>query len=42
MIIHQKPYVLASRLISMGMVRGLACEKMEKPMNWVVFVEWTN
>ncbi len=24
----------------MGMVRGLACEKMEKPMNWVVYVEW--
>jgi hypothetical protein len=41
-IIHQKPYVLASRLISMGMARGLSCENMEKPMNWVVYAEWTN
>jgi hypothetical protein len=33
MIIHQKPYVPTSRLISMGMAKGLACEKMGKLMN---------
>jgi hypothetical protein len=33
MIIHEKPYVLALRLNSMGMARGLACEKMGKLMN---------
>jgi hypothetical protein len=42
MIIHQKPYVPPSRLISMGMARGLACEKMGKMMNWAIYAEWMN
>jgi hypothetical protein len=29
-------------LISLGMARGLACEKMGKAMNWAVYGEWTN
>ncbi len=33
MIIHKKPYVPTSRLISMGMAQVLDCEKMGKLMN---------
>jgi hypothetical protein len=28
MIVHQKPYLPTSRLIYLGMTRGLACEKI--------------
>ncbi len=36
MIIHKKPYV---PMISMGMAKGLNCEKMGKLMNWEIYVE---
>jgi len=43
MIIHQKPYLLASRLIPLGTVQGLTFEKVHgKNMNWALYVEWTN
>lgn len=43
MVVHQKPYLLASRLISLGMAQGLASKKIHgKPMNWALYVEWTN
>jgi hypothetical protein len=40
--IHQKPYLPSSQLISLGMAKGLACEKMGKAMNWAMYGEWTN
>jgi hypothetical protein len=42
MKVHQKACVLASKSISFGMVRGLACERLGKPMNWTMYAEWTN
>jgi hypothetical protein len=43
MVVHQKPYLLASRLISLGMAQGLASKKIHgKPMNWALYAEWTN
>ncbi len=43
MIIHQKPYLLTSRLIPLGMVRGLTFEKVHgKNMNWALYAKWTN
>jgi hypothetical protein len=42
MTIHQKTYLPSSQLISLRMARGLACEKMGKAMNWVMYGEWTN
>jgi hypothetical protein len=43
MVVHQKPYLLTSSLISLGMARGLAYEKIHgKPMNWALHAEWTN
>ncbi len=41
MIIHQKPYVLASRVITFCMARGLVCELNVKQMNWAAY-EWTS
>jgi len=41
MVIHQKPCLLSSRLISLGMARILVCEKMGT-MNWAMYDEWTN
>jgi hypothetical protein len=29
-------------LRSLGMVQGLACERLGKPLNWAMYVEWTN
>jgi hypothetical protein len=42
MVVHQKLCMLTSHLISLGMARRLACEKMGKKMNWAMYVEWTN
>jgi hypothetical protein len=42
MVVHQKACVAASRLISFGMAQGLAYERLGKPMNWAMYVEWTN
>jgi len=42
MVVHQKPYMLASRLISLGMAKGLACERMGKAMNWAMYAKWMN
>jgi hypothetical protein len=43
MIVHQKPYVLTSRLIPLGMVRRLTFEKVHgKNMNWTLYAKWTN
>jgi hypothetical protein len=33
MVVHQKPCMPASRLILLGMAKGLACERMGKAMN---------
>ncbi len=24
------------------MARGLACERLNKPLNWAMYIEWTN
>jgi len=40
MIIHQKPYVLAYKLITLSMAKGMVCELKGK-MNWVAYGEWT-
>jgi hypothetical protein len=43
MIFFQKPYLLTSRLIPLGMVQGLMFVKVHgKNMNWALYVEWTN
>jgi hypothetical protein len=42
MIVHQKPSVPATRIISLGMARGIVCKEKGKKMNWVAYVEWTN
>lgn len=43
MIIHQKPKVLASRIITKGMARALYMEKkLGKKMNWAAQAEWTS
>ncbi len=42
MVVHQKPCMLASRLISLGMAKGLACERMGKTMNWAMYTKWMN
>jgi len=42
MIIHQKPHVLAKRVITLGMVRGIVCEEKGIPMTWAACAEWTN
>jgi hypothetical protein len=43
MIVHQKPYMLASILIPLGMVQRLTFEKVHgKNMKWTLYVEWTN
>jgi hypothetical protein len=42
MITHQKPCVLASKIISLGMVRKLIMQMKGKKMNWAIYVEWTN
>jgi hypothetical protein len=42
MVVHQKPCMPTSRLISLGMARRLACEKMGNKMNWAMYVEWNN
>jgi hypothetical protein len=42
MVVHQKLYMPSSHLISLGLARGLACEKMGKNTNWAMYVEWTN
>jgi hypothetical protein len=31
-----------SKLISFRIAKRLACEKMGKPINWAMYVEWTN
>jgi hypothetical protein len=42
MIIHKKPYILASRLITLGMVRRMVCELKGKKMNWATYGKWTS
>jgi hypothetical protein len=43
MIIHQKPKVLASHIITKGMVRAVYLEKkMGKKLNWATQAEWTS
>jgi len=42
MTIHQKPHVLAKRVITLGMVRGIVCEEKEIPKNWAAYAKWTN
>jgi hypothetical protein len=43
MVSHQKPSVLASRIISLGMARGIMIELARgKKMNWAMYAKWTN
>ncbi len=43
MVVHQKSYLPASRLISLGVSWRLASKKIHgKPKNWALYVEWTN
>jgi hypothetical protein len=42
MVIHQKPCVLASKIISLGMVSKFIMQMKGKKMNWAMYVEWTN
>jgi len=41
-MIHQKPHVLTSRIISLGMARCVLMELKGKKMNWVMYTKWTN
>jgi hypothetical protein len=41
-IIHQKPFFHASRIISLGMARRVMMDIKGKKMNWAIYVEWTN
>jgi hypothetical protein len=43
MVIHHNPRVHASRIISLGMAKGIVMELMKnKKMNRAMYVEWTN
>ncbi len=42
MIIHQKTYVPASRIIFLGMARRVVMDLKGDKMNWVMYIEWTN
>ncbi len=43
MIVHQKPYLPTSKLISLGMTQGLVFEKLlRRKMKWALYGEWTN
>jgi hypothetical protein len=42
MIVHQKPYVLTSRIIKLGMARRIVCEMNGKQLNWATYTKWTN
>jgi hypothetical protein len=42
MVIHQKPHVPITRIISLGMAKGIAMELKGKKMNWAMYTEWTN
>jgi hypothetical protein len=39
---HQKPHFPTSRIISLGMARGIVMELNGKKMNWVMYTKWTN
>lgn len=41
-IVHKKPCVPATRIILVGMARGVICEEKGKKMNRVAYVKWTN
>jgi hypothetical protein len=42
MLVHQKRVVLATRLISLGFIRGVVMEMKGDKKNWVMYTEWTN
>ena len=43
MQMHQKLQMLATRLITKGMSRGIYCEaKKDRKVNWAAYAEWTN
>jgi hypothetical protein len=42
MVVHQKPFFLVSRIISLGMAKKIVLDFKGKKMNWVMYVEWTN
>ena len=43
MQMHQKSQMLATRLITKGMARGIYCEaKKDQKVNWAAYAEWTN
>jgi hypothetical protein len=43
MVVHQKLGDPASRIISLGMAKGIVMELMKgKKMNWAIYAKWTN
>ncbi len=43
MVIHQNPFVFTSRIILLGMARGMVMELNKgRKMNWVMYIEWKN
>jgi hypothetical protein len=42
MIVHQKPYALASRIIMLGITRNIVCERKGKQVNRETYVKWTS
>jgi hypothetical protein len=42
MVVDQNLFMPTSKLMVFGIVRRLAYKKMGKPINWVMYVEWTN
>ncbi len=42
MVIHQKPHVPSSRIISLGMARNIVMELKRKKMNQAMYAKWTN
>ncbi len=42
MIVHKKPYVPASPLISFGMEKRIVYEQKQQKMNWARYAEWTD
>ncbi len=42
MVVDQSPFMPTSKLIFFGIARRLACKKMGKSINWVMYVEWTS
>ncbi len=42
MNIHQKPHILAKKMITLGMVKSIIFQEKGILMNWVSYAEWTS